>query len=168
MKKTKVLTELSQKYNFLAPKVFSPLSHPAFSPISELINACQSRLQGGPLRTESNPTKGFDAESEKSKLLERLRSLEIKNRSNLISGRDSVNMRHSALKERVESDDKKFFNQVASNIQEDDRNGYRLLKDALKLPPIKREAIKTEASPSHSSLQKKLVLAAKNLPYQRK
>lgn len=138
-----MLTELSQKYNFLAPKEFSPLSHPVFSPISDLLNACHSRLQGGPLRAESNPTKGFEAETEKSKLLERLRSLEVKNRSNLISGRDSVNMRHSALRERLESDDKKFFNQVASNMKEDDRNGYRLLKDALKLPVIKREAIKT-------------------------
>ena len=34
MKKTKILSELSQKYNFLPPKEFSPLSQPSFSPIS--------------------------------------------------------------------------------------------------------------------------------------
>jgi hypothetical protein len=55
---------------------------------------------------------------------------------------------------------------VASNQENGEWNGYKMLKEALKLPVIKREAIKTEGSPSSS--QKKLVVAAKNMPYQRK
>lgn len=73
-------------------------------------------------------------------------------------------MRHSALRNHGESEEKSFFNHVATNMQEDDRNGYRLLKDALKLPLINREVSPT----SQTSSQKRLVLAAKNMPYQRK
>lgn len=100
VKKTKVLSELSQKYNFLPPKEFSPLSQPAFSPISELVNACHQRFcRELPLHTEITPSKG-EYEQEKRKLLERLKSLEVKNKSNLISSRDSEDMRDSALKKR--------------------------------------------------------------------
>lgn len=168
LKKTKVLSELSQKYNFLPPKEFSPLSQPCFSPISELVHACQQRFhRESPLLTEGSPSKGLEYEHEKRRLLERLRSLEVKNKSNLISSREGEAIRDSAVKERAESESKRFFKEVASNRQENGEwSGYRLLKDALKLPTLKREALQSEASPSSSA--KRLAVAAKNMPYQRK
>lgn len=57
IKKTKVLSELSQKYNFLPPKEFSPLSQPTFSPIHDLINACQKFYKEAPLHAELNQSR---------------------------------------------------------------------------------------------------------------
>jgi hypothetical protein len=60
MKKTKIISELSKKYNFLPSKEFKPLSPSPVSPISELINACQQKFYKEPKLTESDPIKNRD------------------------------------------------------------------------------------------------------------